>query len=172
MKQVAGAFLLLIIVMAIVAWSSQPETLQNLGIQSNENTQREQAQEEEKIKLTLGGEEFDAFLADTPAERERGLSGRKSLGKNESMLFVFEKEDVRPSFWMKDMQFAIDIIWIDDGKVVQITENAQPAGPGTPDGQIPLFLPKESVDFALEVKAGEAEARGISVGDGVELPEF
>jgi len=68
---------------------------------------------------------FYAEIADTLGERERGLSGKQSLGDDKGMLFIFEEETL-PGFWMKDMKFPIDILWIDENKkIVGIEKNMQ-----------------------------------------------
>lgn len=175
MKQVleiVGLIVLLVGLMLFVAWSQNPGNLENLKTAFKPN----QEQEESSVKLAkktlkIGLREFEVEVADTPAKRATGLSGRDSIAENQGMLFVFEKENVRPAFWMKDMKFAIDIIWINDGKVTQITKNAQPPKAGVPDEQIPLLLPNMEVDMALEIKGGEAERQGIKVGDKVEISE-
>ena len=74
--------------------------------------------------VKIAGTKFKVDLALTPNAREQGLSGRKELKKNEGMLFVFNNMG-KYSFWMKDMNFNIDIIWIHDArKVVYIKQNA------------------------------------------------
>ena len=103
-------------------------------------------------------------IADTPASRRKGLGGREKLEKGRGMLFVFDEPDIYP-FWMKDMRFPIDIIWILDDKVVEIWEDAPP-----PTGsKIPRYIPKNKANFVLEIPAGEAERYNIKIGDRVNL---
>ena len=60
---------------------------------------------------------------DTPETRERGLMFRKGLGAGHGMLFVFDKTG-EYAFWMKNMTFSIDILWLaDDGEVVRIGQD-------------------------------------------------
>lgn len=99
-------------------------------------------------------------VADTHATREKGLSGRAPLASDEGMLFIFEQED-RYAFWMKDMRFAIDIIWIKDGAIADITTDVAPSPPGA---DLPLFFPRVPVDTVLEVPAGFAKAHGLRTG--------
>lgn len=169
MRQVAGAFILLLGVMLLVAWSTNSGSLENLGLQRAPREKTEQGELKEEVRVKIGEAEFRAQVADTPAEREIGLSRHKSLEEDEGMLFVFEKENVRPSFWMKGMAFALDIIWIDDGQVVQITVNTPVPEAETPEAQIPLYLPNEPVDYVLELNAGATEKNNIKVGDKVEI---
>jgi uncharacterized membrane protein (UPF0127 family) len=98
-------------------------------------------------------------IADTEAKQERGLSGRDSLPPNTGMLFVF-KEPAAYQFWMKDMKFPIDIIWLAaDQTITYIKQNA------TPDSYPTIFEPPYLSLYVLEVPAGFAEAHGLNIGD-------
>jgi hypothetical protein len=111
--------------------------------------------------VRIGGTEIPVEVAKTDEERAKGLSGRISLEANKGMLFVFS-EPGNYSFWMPDMNFPIDIIWITNGKVVGIENNVS----NEFDPQNPRFyLPPQPVKYVLEVNAGFAEARGIKIGD-------
>ncbi|MCX6751552.1 MAG: DUF192 domain-containing protein, partial [Candidatus Nomurabacteria bacterium] len=94
-----------------------------------------------------------------PEAQEKGLSGRKSLNEDQGMLFVFYKSEIYP-FWMKDMNFAIDIIWIDeDFRVVFIKKNASTQSyPET-------FTPNQNARYVLEGSAGFSEKNNLKVGD-------
>jgi uncharacterized membrane protein (UPF0127 family) len=104
-------------------------------------------------------------VVDTPALRMRGLSGRPSLEPEEGMLFLFETPSVQ-SFWMKDMRFPIDIVWIRDGRVVGIS-------PDLPVPKSPRALPQYPspvpCDVVLEVRAGAAKLWGLSLGNSVRI---
>jgi len=102
-----------------------------------------------------------AEIADTIGKQQKGLSGRDSLGENQGILFIFGLPSQR-SFWMKEMKFPIDIIWLRDGKVVEITENLPPPrGFETPAS----VTSKELVDTVLEVNVGFARKYNIKVDD-------
>ncbi len=117
--------------------------------------------------LMVGGQNVRVRVADTDSERRKGLSGTSSLPEDEGVLFVFEKMDTRPGFWMKEMQMAIDILWINDGRVVQIDRNAQPE-PGVADNQLRIYRPTSEVDYVLEVNAGWSDRVGVAEGNTVE----
>ena len=86
------------------------------------------------------------------------MSGRISLGKNDSMLFVFDS-DSRPGFWMKDMKFPIDIVWLDASKkVVTIKRNA------TPESYLEAYYPSAPARYVIELVSGRASELGIDVG--------
>lgn len=113
--------------------------------------------------VRIAGKDVLVVLADTASKREQGLSGRQKLASGEGMLFVFEKPDIY-SFWMKDMLFPIDIVWIDDQYgVVYIQKNADPRS--YPD----TFLPTLPAQYVLEVNAGFSEKNNLKVGDKVEI---
>lgn len=120
-------------------------------------------------KIKIGNKEISVRLADTPALRQKGLSGTASLGENEGVLFIFDQKDTQPSFWMKDMLIAIDIIWINDGRIVKIDKSVLPPAAGTKDRDLKLYSPGQKIDQVLEVNAGYCERNNIKVGDIISL---
>ncbi len=103
-------------------------------------------------------------IADTEVKRTKGLSRRQSLAENSGMLFVFDTPGYY-SFWMKDMNFSLDFIWISGNEIMEITENVKPE-----DYQPPkLLVSKNKIDKVLEVNAGIAERLGIEEGDRLEF---
>ncbi len=120
------------------------------------------AKKEQDYYLKIREQNIKVELADTEQERIKGLSERDGLCENCGMLFIFNKEDFR-FFWMKDMKFTIDIIWIDSDKIVEITKNAE-----LPQGKnIPTYNSDKKVNYVLEVNAGFCEKHNIKVGDKV-----
>lgn len=126
------------------------------------------ATSKEAIKL---GDDTIVFitLADTPEERAKGLSGTTSLRYWDGMFFVFEEENTTPSFWMKDMLYALDLVWIKDGIIVQINKNVPPPVPGTPDSELPLYTSNVPIDAVLELIGGFCDQQDIKVGDKVTI---
>ena len=102
---------------------------------------------------------LEVSIAQTPEELQRGLSGTKSLPPNQGMLFVFPKSDTY-SFWMKDMQYSIDIFWLaDNGRIVYMAQGVSPESyPATYRSSVP-------VRYVLELPAGFAEVHSVRVGD-------
>lgn len=114
--------------------------------------------QEKGTTVTIGKTTVVVDVADTPALREHGLSGREGLQEGKGMLFVFP-EPGSYGFWMKDMQFPIDIIWADSSGVVNtVTPNIAPYT------YPQAFYPTAPVLYVLEVPAGYAEAHKIGVG--------
>jgi hypothetical protein len=95
----------------------------------------------------------------------RGLSGRTELG-SDGMLFVFSFPGKYP-FWMKEMSFPIDIVWIYQKEVIGIAESVPFPSPGTDSNQLPRYSPPDLVDMVLELPAGFSRAQGIEVGSRV-----
>ena len=109
--------------------------------------------------VKIGDVNVQVELATTPQARAQGLSGRAGLSEDEGMLFIFDKSG-RYSFWMKDMNFAIDIIWIsDDMRVVYIKKDARP------ESYPESFMPETSALYVLEVNAGYAKQHDLKEGD-------
>jgi hypothetical protein len=120
----------------------------------------------EQVEMQVGEETVRVEVRDTEAGKALGLSGRANLGKDEGMLFVYE-QPARPTFWMKDMRFDLDVLWITEGKVVQIDE--QVAAPTVAEPRIRTLSPAMEVDQVLEVAAGWVAERGVEVGDSGKL---
>lgn len=114
--------------------------------------------------VTINNHTFTVEVAKSSAEKEKGLSGRSSLPSNHGMYFPFDSADYY-SFWMKDMQFPIDIIYISHGKVVTIFANVKPAvNPSTT-----VVKPKQPADAVLELHAGSAKTYSIKEGDSIAI---
>ena len=121
----------------------------------------------ENIKyVEIGGQKIKVDLALTEAEQKQGLSGRQNLAPNTGMLFVFDQPGKEP-FWMPDMNFSIDIIWITpDLKVDYIANDATPEsypetfGPGANDGV---------AKYVLEVPADFAKQNNLKIGESIEF---
>ena len=116
--------------------------------------------------VKLAGVDIKVDLALTPAEQNQGLSGRTSLNGDEGMLFIFDLPG-KYAFWMKDMNFPIDMIWLgEDMKVVYIKKNALPKNypetyqPGKADGD---------AKYVLEVVSGFSDKNNLKVGDSAEF---
>lgn len=113
------------------------------------------------IEISVGDTTLQTEVVSTPETAMKGLSGREALGENNAMLFVFS-EDARYGFWMKDMHFSIDIIWLaSDGTVVHVEKSVAPETYPT------VFNPEKPVRYVLEIEAGRTDELGISLGDRV-----
>lgn len=105
-------------------------------------------------------------ISDNEITRDKGLSGRTSLAADAGMLFVFPIPGIY-GFWMKDMNFPIDIVWMDmDHRVIAINSDVLPSSyPSS------IFPPK-NISYVLEVNAGAAKEFGIIVGEILSFHNF
>ena len=112
-----------------------------------------------KPQVIINDKTFNIELAKTSAELTKGLSNRDYLAPDAGMLFIFSKTDIWP-FWMKDTRIPLDIIWIQNNKIVDIT-TLQPQN----GDNIPEYSPKEKANYVLEINADS----GFKVGDKVKI---
>ena len=107
------------------------------------------------------GAAIKADIAKSPEERARGLMFREGLEENTGMLLIFEEER-HHAFWMKNVKFPLDIIWLDrDLKVVHISSNTPPC----PAEPCVVYAPLKPAKYVLEVKANFTLKNNISIGD-------
>lgn len=116
--------------------------------------------------VVINNKEINIELAKTNEERAKGLSNRDKLDENSGMLFIFEKNS-KPSFWMKDTKIALDIIWINDDKIVSINKNVDPE-PNKKDSQLKKYPAPSEIDYVLEVNGGFSDKHGIKAGSTVQ----
>ena len=117
--------------------------------------------------VLIGGAVFPAELALNSVERTKGLSERDGLEPATGMLFIFEDREVS-SFWMRNMRFSLDFVWIsEDCRVVDITANVPFPKSGTATSDLPSYRPSVAAAYNFEINAGEASEFGIRVGDAV-----
>jgi uncharacterized membrane protein (UPF0127 family) len=110
-----------------------------------------------KIPLYIHQKEIWVEVARTPEERSLGLMGRRYLGKDEGMLFIFETED-HHSFWMKNTFIPLSIAFIDrDGRIVWMIDMKPLA--------LDSHVPPKPILYALEMNKGLFSSHGVKVGD-------
>ena len=118
------------------------------------------------VEVRFAGGAVRAEVADTAAERAIGLSRRETLDADAGMLFDLGATRV-PSFWMKDVRFTLDFIWLaDDRRIVEITRDV-PLDGGT-NGSYRMYSPAQPVRWMLELNGGAAVRFGLDVGDELE----
>ena len=112
------------------------------------------------IVTTSSGKEIPVEVADTLKKRSLGLGKRTSLKKGWGMLFVFEKRKPH-RFWMKDMQFPLDIIWLDNHRIVHIIHNAKP---DNSMDKLEVMTSPVPANFVLEIAAGRSAILRLKTG--------
>lgn len=118
------------------------------------------------VEVDVNGAKFTVKVVAMESARERGLSGQPKLKDDQGMLFKFDQPN-KQTFWMKGMLFPLDIIFIRDGRIVDMALNMPTPQPG---GNIPIYTSKETADGVLEVNAGTAQKLGWDVDTAVISP--
>lgn len=114
-------------------------------------------------KIIIGNTVVKVEIAESMAEKQKGLSGRNFMRKNNGMLFIFSQPDSYP-FWMKNMKFPIDIIWLDENlQIINIEKNI------TPDTFPKKFMPRLPAKYALEVNGGWSDKNKIKEGVNIKV---
>lgn len=113
--------------------------------------------------ISFGEKKLIVEVADSDCKRMLGLSGRSSIRDEEGMLFDFENTGEH-GFWMKGMQFPIDILWLDDNlKIVNIEKSLTPS-------TFPKIYGKNFISkYVLEVRSGLVDEIGIKVGNIISI---
>lgn len=113
-------------------------------------------------KIKINSIDIMVDIADNDYSRIAGLSNRDEMCANCGMLFIFDNSDMH-SFWMKDMRFPIDIIWIKNNRIVEIMENIEIPS----NGSIKSYRPVVPSDMVLEVNSGFVGKNNINIGDKI-----
>lgn len=121
----------------------------------------------DRTQIQLGQSQLEVEVIHEGESLTQGLSGRESIG-SEGLLFLMPQRAIQ-SFWMKEMKFDIDIIWIDGVTVVGITRNVPHPDSSTPLSELPTYSSPAPADTVLEVVAGAADQYQITVGDELRL---
>jgi uncharacterized protein len=116
--------------------------------------------------IVIANHNFKVTVADSQKEQEIGLSKTKSLTENQGMIFLFQKPDYY-SFWMKNMGFPIDIIFINNDTIVSIENNAQ--APKSNNENLIVYTPTSPSDKVLEIQAGLAKKYNFKNGDKIKI---
>lgn len=146
MKKITILLIAFIFIIVAVVWLFQ----KNIFIQNSQ-----------KSFIRVNAHTIEVEIAEKQAAREIGLSGKGELCSECGMLFVFEKANVYP-FWMKEMKFNLDIIWISGDRIVKIAENV-PYRKGMGE----VVDPKVLADKVLEINAGKSKEWELKEGDEI-----
>lgn len=113
----------------------------------------------------IGNRTFNLYLTKTNEDKQIGLSKYDKIDDSKAMIFSFEKPDYY-SFWMKEMKFPIDIIYVRDDKIVTIHKNVQPP---KNDKDLQVYSSNKPADTVIEVNAGLSQKYNIKEGDSVKV---
>lgn len=111
-------------------------------------------------KLLIKNQQFTYETADTPAQQAKGLGGRGFMVADHAMLFRFPATG-KQCFWMKDMRFNLDIIWVNqDRRIVHIEPNLSP-------DTYPQSYCADNTQYVVETNAGVSQQLNLKIGDTV-----
>lgn len=117
-------------------------------------------------QVIVGSGVYNVKIAKDDESRQRGLSGLSSLPSREGLLMIFDSSD-KYSIWMKDMNFSIDIVWLDSNKeVVNIVKNADYT-----KGEQAVYTPVKPAKYILEIPAGSVQDDFIRIGSKAQFSE-
>ncbi len=119
-------------------------------------------QENYQIPITIGKYPFMAEIVDTPQAMQKGMMYRPSIKTNQVMLFVFATPRLL-TFWMKDMQIPLDMLFFDDSGVLQEIKTNVPICDADPCPTYPAL--HDNNQIVAEIKAGQAKKLGLRIGD-------
>lgn len=109
---------------------------------------------------------FKVEVAKTQQQQIQGLSDRNSISSDSGMLFVFPQKSAY-GFWMKNMKFPIDIIYINDDTIVDIFESVPTPSPDEKSTGLAVYTPLQDANYVLEINAGLSKEYGLKNGDKV-----
>ena len=116
------------------------------------------------VKVIINGHTFYVNVAVTNSEKERGLGKQTHLDGDHGMIFPYDHKE-RYSFWMKDMLFPLDFIWLRDKEIMDLTENV----PVYTGSKFTVVQPKTEIDTVLELPSGSIKKFNIKIGDKVQI---
>ena len=109
---------------------------------------------------------YDVWVADTGPERYQGLSGTESLPADTGLLFVYDQEAADRAIVMREMNYPIDVVFI-DGLGTVTTVHSAPPEPGAPDNELAHYSGRAR--WILKIPHGTAERHAIVPGTSVRI---
>ena len=120
-----------------------------------------------KVELAVGGQNLKVLVAKSPARLYEGCSNKDNLGKMDGMLFIFGDYSQHPMV-MRNMRFALDMVWLDGNEIVDMAKNLQPE-PDKTEIELTPYIARVKNNMVLELPAGFLDKYGVKIGDKVEF---
>jgi uncharacterized membrane protein (UPF0127 family) len=118
------------------------------------------------LTVTIDRYNISAFVADTDDKRSKGLSGVENMSENQGMLFIFNYPS-KQGFWMKEMMFPLDIIWLDsNNSVIHIEKKLQPCMSVL---FCSVYSPSSDAKYVLETISGFTDLHSVNEGDKIKI---
>ena len=122
------------------------------------------------IQTTIGERSYQLEIANTAGSISHGLSDRAQIG-SDGMIFVMPSRAYH-SFWMPRMHFDLDLVFLDEDRIVQIIDHVPAAPADMPQAQMPLYTNDRLANLVIELPAGRTALNNIQVGDTLVVPAF
>jgi len=147
----------LIIFLALRLWPSSSTVDSKCGNQNINDSRQD-------VKLFKSSKKvYRIETATTPSQQERGLSGRPCFPSDGALIFMYPYDD-KIGIWMKNMSFAIDVLWLDkDKKIVSIEKDMQPSS-----YPAKIYKPSSDARYVIEFAIGNIDELGVKVGDSLQ----
>lgn len=123
-----------------------------------------------EAKVVLKEKELNVLVAKTLYQQHKGLGGREEPKGFSGMIFPYSYS-AKHAMMMREMEFPIDIIWLNNGKVVDLAPNV-PIEPGVPEEQLKKYYPRADANLVLELPAGWSEENELKIGDKLQILDF
>lgn len=120
-----------------------------------------------KAQVRINNHTLNVLVADNIKHWTKGLGGRKDLGEYDGMIFLFPTT-AQHVFVMRDMHFPIDIIWIKEGKIVDMAPSV-PLDPAQTEADLIPYAARDVSSSVLELRAGSINEMRLKIGDKVEI---
>lgn len=164
-----GVVSIVLFMLVLSQVSQRGENTRLSGISMNDQV-RQTISDHQVVPLLIEDQRLWVEVVTTPESITQGLSDRTEIGNgtpSQGMLFILP-ERRQPSFWMKNMHFDLDMIWIKDNQIVAITPNVP--HPAAPQDYLATYSPNQAVDMVLELPAGAASTWKLQAGHQISFP--
>ena len=119
-------------------------------------------------EVVINNTHIQAEVANTQIKRTKGLMYKSHLDQNKGMLFIFPKE-AQYTFWMANTKIPLDILWINQDKLIVYINKDTPPCHETNTQKCPRYTPTKKAKYVLEVNSGWVEENNVQVGNNVEF---
>lgn len=138
----------------------------NIVKYSGENDFLDKLSQYRNLTVTINRYNVSSFVADTDEKRTRGLSGVENMSEQQGMLFVFNYPS-KQGFWMNEMKFPLDIIWLDvNGTVIHIEKKLQPC---TSVLFCSVYAPSKDAKYVFETIGGFTDLHSVNEGTKIKI---
>ncbi len=116
--------------------------------------------------VNVSGDTFKVLVANTYARQVEGWSNKKNMGGYGGMLFTFSDYG-QHAMVMRDMDFPLDIIWLDGNRIIDMAPNLPPAQHNIPENELTPYFARLSSTAVLELPAGFIVSHHLKIGDTI-----